>query len=285
MIEIGIDPVAFAIGAMSIRWYGIMIALGVTWLVVWMMWQARKGAKISYDTAFTAALVGVPSGIIISRLLHVVDNIVVAKLHPELALAGYVVDYTQHPLQIIGGEGLTAYGAILGAALGVWVYSRLAKLEYGYLADLIAPAVMIAQAVIGRIGCTINGCCYGAATALPWGVTWTHPDSLAPRGIAVHPTQVYEIIYGLIAFGVLVKLRGRLKPDGSLFLIYLSLYAVWRLGVDFVREGNPFLFGLDQAQIISIIVLAIAIPLLALRTRWVKAEEQVTESVSESEEE
>lgn len=285
MIEIGINPVAFTIGAMSIRWYGIMIALGVIWLVVWMMWQARKGARITYDTAFTAALVGVPSGIIISRLLHVLDNIVVAKLHPELALAGYVIDYTQHPLQIIGGEGLTAYGAILGAALGVWVYSRLAKLEFGYLADMIAPAVMVAQAVIGRIGCTINGCCYGAATTLPWGVTWTHPDSLAPRGIAVHPTQVYEIIYGLIAFGVLVKLRGRLKPDGSLFLIYLSLYAVWRLGVDFVREGNPFLFGLDQAQIISIVVLAIAIPLLALRTRWVKAEEQVTESVSESEEE
>jgi phosphatidylglycerol:prolipoprotein diacylglycerol transferase len=285
MIEIGINPVAFTIGAMSIRWYGIMIALGVIWLVVWMMWQARKGARITYDTAFTAALVGVPSGIIISRLLHVVDNIVVAKLHPELALAGYVIDYTQHPLQIIGGEGLTAYGAILGAALGIWVYSRLAKLEFGYLADMIAPAVMIAQAVIGRIGCTINGCCYGSPTSLPWGVTWTHPDSLAWPKIAFHPTQVYEIIYGLIAFGVLLKLRGRLKPDGSLFLIYLSLYAVWRLGIDFLRDGNPFLFGLDQAQIISIIVLAIAIPLLALRTRWVKAEEQVTESVSESEEE
>ncbi len=285
MIEIGINPVAFTIGATSIRWYGIMIALGVIWLVVWMMWQARKGARITYDTAFTAALVGVPSGIIISRLLHVVDNIVVAKLHPELALAGYVIDYTQHPLQIIGGEGLTAYGAILGAALGIWVYSRLAKLEFGYLADMIAPAVMVAQAVIGRIGCTINGCCYGAATALPWGFLYTHPDSLAPRGIAVHPTQVYEIIYGLIAFGVLVKLRGRFKPDGSLFFIYLSLYAVWRLGIDFVREGNPFLFSLDQAQIISIIVLAITIPLLALRTRWVKAEEPVTESVSESEEE
>ncbi len=76
----------------------------------------------------------------------------------------------------------------------------------------------------------------------------------------------------LIIFGVLFKLRGRFKPDGSLFLIYLSLYSLWRLGIDFIREGTPLLFGLHQAQIIGIIVLVIAIPILALRTRWVRAE-------------
>ncbi len=73
-------------------------------------------------------------------------------------------------------------------------------------------------------------------------------------------------------FGVLLKLRGRLKPDGSLFLIYLSLYSLWRLGGDFLRAGTPFLFGLHQAQVIAIIVLVIAVPILAYRTRWVKAE-------------
>jgi len=67
-------------------------------------------------------------------------------------------------------------------------------------------------------------------------------------------------------------LRGRLKPDGSLFLVYLSLYSLWRLGIDFLREGTPFLFGLHQAQVIAIIILAIAIPVLAMRTRWVKEE-------------
>jgi phosphatidylglycerol:prolipoprotein diacylglycerol transferase len=88
--------------------------------------------------------------------------------------------------------------------------------------------------------------------------------------MGMHPTQVYEIIWNLLVFGVLFKLRGRLKPDGSLFLVYLSLYSVYRLGSDFLREGTPFLFGLHQAQVIAIIVLAIAIPLLVLRTRWVK---------------
>jgi len=282
MIEIGVSPIAFTIGTVSIRWYGIFIALAIIWIMVWLAWQLKKGARISYDTIFTAALVGVPSGIIISRLLHVVDNIVIAKLHPELA--GSVIDYTQYPGQIIGAEGLTAYGAVLGAALGIWIYVKITKKEIGYFFDLIAPSVVIAQAVIGRIGCTLNGCCYGIETSLPWGILYTHPESLAyfvsndlPAGVGLHPTTVYEIIYGLIVFGVLVALRGRFKPAGSLFLIYLGLYAIWRLGIDFIREGNPFLFGLHQAQVISIIVLAIVVPVLALRTRWVKAETVVKE--------
>ena len=130
---------------------------------------------------------------------------------------------------------------------------------------------MQAQAV-GRLGCTLNGCCYGLPTSLPWGVVYTHPNSFAPIGVAIHPTQIYEIIYNLIAFGVLLKLRGRLKPDGSLFLIYLVLYSIWRFSISFLREESPFLFGLPQAQVIAIIVLVITVPILAYRTRGVKAE-------------
>lgn len=259
MIEIGINPVAFTIGAVSIRWYGIFVALAILWIVLWLGWQVRKGAKVSYDTVFAVALVGVPSGIIIARLLHVID---------------LWEHFIQHPGEIIGAEGLTAYGAILGASLGIWIYFKISKQQSGYFFDLLAPSVIVAQAVIGRIGCTINGCCYGTSTSLPWGIAYTHPDSLAPVGIVVHPTTVYELIFGLVVFGVLLKLRGRFKPDGSLFLIYIGLYAIWRIGIDFMRVGTPFLFGLHQAQVISIIVLAVVIPLLALRTRWVKAEAQ-----------
>lgn len=270
-MTININPIAFTIGTMEVRWYGIMIALGVMIMVLWVLREVGKGGVISYDSVFTAALIGIPSGIIVSRLLHVVDNIVVAKLHPELVLAGSVIDYTQHLGLIIGGAGLTAYGAILGASLAVWIYSRVSKFQAGYLFDIVAPFVILAQA-IGRVGCTINGCCYGKPTSLPWGIVYTHPDSLAPLGISMHPTTIYEIIWNLIVFGILLKLRGRLKPDGSLFLVYLSLYSLWRLGGDFLRDGTPFLFGLHQAQIIAIIVLAIAVPFLVLRTRWVRTE-------------
>ncbi len=257
MIEIGIDPIAF----LNVRWYGIMIALAVLVGVLWMVRGVRKGANLSYDTVFTAAMVGVPSAIIFSRLLHVIDK------------WDY---YSQHPGHIIGGEGLSIYGAILGGALAIWVYSRFSRFQFGYFADFVAPALILGQAV-GRIGCTINSCCYGITTSLPWGVVYTHPDSIAFGIGATHPVVVYEIIYNLIVFGVLLKLRGRLKPEGSLFLIYLSLYAVWRLGSDFLRVGDPFLFGLHQAQVIAIIVLAITIPLLIRRTRWVKKESVLAE--------
>lgn len=256
MITIDIDPVAFTIGSIEVRWYGIFIALAIAVVILWILRESRRGAKISSDTIFTAAIVGLPSGIIFARLLHVID------------LWGY---YSQNPGQIIGGSGLTAYGGVLGAALGIWIYSKFAKFQFGYFADVVAPGIILAQAV-GRIGCTINSCCYGIPTSLPWGITYTNPNSIVPPGVSTHPTTVYEIVWNLIVFGILLKLRGRFKPDGSLFLIYLSLYSLWRVGSDFLRDGTSFLFGLHQSQVIGIIVLAIAIPIMAYRTRWVKTE-------------
>ena len=269
MINIGVDPVAFTIGAVSIRWYGIFIALAIVWLVAWMAWQSKRGARITYDTVFAAALVGIPSGVIISRLLHVID---------------LWDHYVQNPGEIIGAGGLTAYGAVLGASLGIWVYCRIARVKIGYFFDLLAPAVIVAQAVIGRIGCVLNGCCFGDSCSLPWAITYTDPASLGFGVGAVHPTQVYEIIFGLIVFVVLVKLKGRFKPDGSLYLIYLGLYSAWRIGIDFLRPGTSFLFGLHQAQVIGIVVLLVVTPILVRRTRWISTKEQLTQETQEQEE-
>ena len=257
MIEIGINPIAFSIGSFSVRWYGIMVALAVLVVVFWLFWEIKKGAKISYDTLFTVALIGIPSGIIFSRILHVID------------LWDY---YSANPGQIVGFSGLTIYGAILGAVLGIWIYSKFSSFRFGYVMDLVVPGVLLAQAV-GRVGCFINGCCYGAEAPswLPWSVVYTHSQCYAPLGgVAVHPTPIYEIAFLLIAFGVLFPLRKRFQPDGSLFLIYLGAYSAWRLGIGFLRDGTPFLFGLHQAQVIGIIVLLIVIPILIWRTRWVK---------------
>ncbi len=265
MIDISISPVALAIGQFEVRWYGVFIALGIVALILWTLWQVKKGAKVGSDTVFNAAIVGIPSGIIISRLLHVVDE------------WSY---YGQNLGQIIGASGLTAYGAVLGAALGIWVYSKFGHFRFAYFADVMAPGIILAQA-IGRVGCTINGCCFGTETSLPWGIVYTHPLSLGPIGVSVQPTTVYEIIFNLLVFGILIKLKGRLKPDGSLFSIYLGAYAAWRLGSDFLRDGSPFLFGLHQAQVISIVVLLITIPFIIWRTRWVKPEPATIDVVGE----
>ena len=257
MIYIDVNPVAFSIGPIIVGWYGLMVALAVITLVIWALFSVKKDPRLSYDMVINGAIVGIPSGVIFSRFLHVID------------LWDY---YMKNPGKIVGGEGLSIWGAVLGAAIGIWLYSLLSKkFSFGHLADVISPGIILAQA-IGRIGCTLNGCCYGKTTDLPWAVIYTNQNTDGPIGIPVHPTQIYEIIFNLIVFGILLKLRGRLKTDGLLFLVYLILYSVWRLGIDFIRDGTPFLFGLHQAQVVSIIVLAITIPLLVVKTRLVKKE-------------
>jgi phosphatidylglycerol---prolipoprotein diacylglyceryl transferase len=270
LINFGANPVAFELGSFSMRWYSTFLTLAVVWLIFWMWLQVKKGAQITLDTVLSMALVGIPSGIIFARLLHVIDDIVIASLHPELTASGQVINYLQHPGLIIGGAGLTIYGAILGAALGIWIYCKITKTKMGYIVDLMAPGIIIAQA-IGRVGCLLNGCCYGTPTTLPWGLVYTDPQSFGFNGgIPTHPTVVYEIIYCIIVFVVLMMLRKKLKPDGSLFALYLAFYAAWRLGIDFLRDGTPFLFGLHQAQVISIIVLAITVPWMIKNSRLVK---------------
>lgn len=249
MIEIGVDPVAFTIGSIEVKWYGIMIALGVLFLVLWSMRQIQKGAEISYDDLFTAALVAIPSGVIFARLLHVIDRWDYYSLYPE---------------KIIAFEGLTIYGAIIGAAFGIWAYSKFSKFRFGYTMDMIAPAVPMAQA-IGRVGCILNGCCYGDPTSLPFGIFYTDPDSAGyhasqslPDGMGLHPTQAYEIIFLLITFAVMLFLRKRIKTEGVLFLTYISLYSLWRFAVGFLRQGTEFMFGLQQAQFLGLCILLVA---------------------------
>lgn len=256
-MTINIDPVAITIGSLDVRWYGIMISLGIALLVLWLAREIRNGAKISYEDLLTATIIAVPVAVIFSRLLHILD----------------AWDYfSQNPGQIIGFEGLTIYGAILGAIVAIWGYSRFNQnFRFGYVMDLAAPGIVLAQSV-GRVGCLINGCCHGGETTLPWGITYTHPGAEAPLGVTVHPTQLYEIAFLLVTFGVLMWLRRKVLPEGSLFTVYLSLYALWRLGIGFMwREGEAFLFGLQQAQVVSLVVLAIAVPLLIRQFQQARA--------------
>jgi phosphatidylglycerol:prolipoprotein diacylglycerol transferase len=136
MIYINIDPIAFYIGSRPVGWYGIMVALAVIELITWAALSVKKDPRLTYNMVINGALVGIPSGVIFSRLLHVIDNL------------DY---YWANPGKIIGGEGLTIWGAVLGAALGIWIYSHFSKHSFGHLADVISPGIILAQA-IGRVG-------------------------------------------------------------------------------------------------------------------------------------
>jgi len=257
MFYIEVSPVAFTIGPISVAWYGIMVALAVLTVVTWALVMTRREPGIRSEVVINAALVGIPSGIVFSRLFHVADH------------WSY---YSQHLNEIVGGSGLAIYGAVLGATLGIFVYSRFRKMPFGRLAYIVAPGIILGQA-IGRVGCTFNGCCYGVESDAFCAVVYTSPQTNAPINIPVLPTQVFEIVFNLAVFGGLLLLRKRLRPDGSLFLVYLALYSAWRFGIDFIREGTPILFGLHEAQVIAIEVFAIAAVLMIRRTRWVGKEE------------
>lgn len=266
MIEIGVNPVIFG----TVRWYGVLVALGIAVLVAWLLWHVRKDPykRITPDMVLIAAIVGIPTGVIVSRAIHVID------------LWSY---YSRFPGEIIGGDGLTIWGAILGGTLGILITSRFTKFSFGYFSDVLAPGLILAQ-IIGRIGCTINGCCYGDECSLPWAIIYTHPDTYGPMTYAVHPTMVYEMIFLAVSFGIIMFLRNRIRPDGSLYMIYLCLYSVWRIINGFLRDGTDFLFGLHQAQVIGIVLLLIIIPILVMKTRWGKPEVPVMATDSSEDE-
>ena len=88
----------------------------------------------------------------------------------------------------------------LALHLGIWIYCKITKIKMGYIFDLMAPGIIMAQA-IGRVGCLFNGCCYGTPTTLPWGLVYTDPQSFGfTGGIPCQPTVAYEIIFCIIIF-------------------------------------------------------------------------------------
>lgn len=260
VIYINVNPIIFQVGPLTVGWYGLMVALAVIFVVVWMLWQNSKYKTLNNDAILTACLIGIPSGVIFSKLLHVIDQ------------WRY---YLENPAQIFSGQGLTIWGAVLGAAIGIWLYSRFSKnIGFAIFGDMVAPGIIFAQA-IGRVGCTFNGCCYGIESDSACAVVYTSPNSFAPIGIPVLPTQVFEIGYDLVVFVILLLLRGKLKPQGALFTVYFALYGAWRFGIEFIRTGTSFLFGMHQAQLIGLIVLLITVPIIIFKVRWKKKEEEI----------
>jgi phosphatidylglycerol:prolipoprotein diacylglycerol transferase len=127
---------------------------------------------------------------------------------------------------------------------------------------------MLVAQMVGRIGCFINGDAYGKPTTLPWGLVYTNEGAFIPRDwirdrVATHPAPVYEILWDLLVLAVIWQLRRRIKPGGALFVLYLMLYSLGRFFISYLRMDPIVVLGLQQAQIISLLVLVIGAFLLA----------------------
>jgi len=243
-------PILLKIGPLTVYSYGVMVALGFG-LAAYL--AARRAASFGMRSEDVLDLVIylVIGGIAGARLLYVALNAGYFARHP-----GEVCSITQGGLAFHGG---------LAADIAVAVfYARARKIPFWNIADLLAPYLALGQA-IGRIGCFLNGCCYGIeARRLPWGVAF--PGSGVPR----HPTQLYASFILLLLFLVLRERQDRRRFGGEVFIAYCGLYAFQRFFVEFLRGDTPrILFGMNLPQVLSLGMFAVSVLLYRwLSSRW-----------------
>ena len=176
-------------------------------------------------------------------------------------------------LFMIWKGGLVFYGGLIGAALAFLIYVKLKKLPVWGLADVFAPSVPLG-AFFGRIGCFLNGCCYGSPCNLPWAVRFPADNPLQPPTSPVHPTQLYDSLLNLCLYGFLAWLFRRRRFDGQVFSVYLVCYAVVRSFVETFRgdytPAERFLGGwATPAQLVSLLILVAGLVLLLVLPRFV----------------
>ncbi len=258
MIEIDIGPNLVSVGTFVISWHGFFSFIAVA-MAVYLVgrWAPLRG--VDPDAIYSIAIWAIIGGVLGARLVHVIDNWSFYSANPGQVLAVWS-----------GGIGL--WGGILGGFIGGAIAALVMKQPIGTIADLTAPAMLFVQ-TIGRIGDIINGEHCARATDFFLGFRWTSPVSDARLcsngvGVAVHPVIAYEMLWNMLALAVIWNLRGRLRPDGMLFALYLALYATGRFLITFLREDRVWALGLQEAQFIALLVLAITVPLLAWKARF-----------------
>jgi len=262
MITLPFDPNVH-LGPVQLAWHGIFTAVGIffgVWLPVRLL-RGRVG-EAAFCAAPPPAVIG---GIIGARLFHVVECWTVCG-------AGLQPGYSAHPELIpqIWSGGISIMGAVVvGSLTGYLVALRRGDIPIGAGADAAAPGIGLGMA-IGRIGDIINGEHHALPCAFPGiCVGYDNPDTLGQPG-PVHLAVGYEMLWDIAGVAIALLLRRPLAgrpPEGRIFWISLAFQSLGRFLISFVRVDQPGLFGLYQAQLISLVLIALAIPMLISLTR------------------
>ncbi len=249
------NPVALELGPLTIRWYGIFFALGFLAGYQMLQWRAKK-SRIGADAAANLMFVGIIAGVAGARALYVIQNW-------ESQFRGNLSEIFR-----IDHGGLVFYGGFIAASLALVCWCLWKKLPLGEAADLIAPALPLAHA-FGRIGCLLNGCCYGRVTGGPLG--WHYPHGLIANDAAVLPTQLFEALANLGIMAVLLLVERRLPRRGQLIALYVLFYAGMRFGMEFLRGDYPadqlFLGVFTPAQYVCLFLFPAGIALWFFTSR------------------
>ena len=242
IVPIDLSPIALTLGDFPLRWYALtaIAAIALTILIV------RRGAiraGLPVELVEDAAIWVGAASLIGGRALYLVQNEL-----PELAM---------HPLHAfaIWHGGLSFYGGLIAGLVALSLWARRRGLSFGLVADLAAPAVAAGQAV-GHVGCLIGGDSYGLPTNGPLAIVYRNAGAMAPQGIPLHPTQLYEALaLGILAVA-LWSVRGRMTAigPGTLAAVYLLGNAVIRFALFFLRDDVVVFGGLKVAQLIAVAI-------------------------------
>ncbi|MCD4675170.1 MAG: prolipoprotein diacylglyceryl transferase, partial [Desulfobacula sp.] len=210
----------------------------------------------SHQTISDIFFVILVSAIIGARLLYVLINFGSFK--------NSLVDIFK-----IWNGGLVFFGGFLAAVAAMAVYLKMRNLNFWKITDIISPGVALGHAM-GRIGCFFAGCCYGKECALPFAIKFTNPETLAPIGVYLHPTQIYSVFSNLILFFILLWLQKRKKFNGMIFLSHIMLYSLFRSIIEFFRgdfRGDFFYEFISLSQGIGVLISMIALVCLIKLSR------------------
>jgi phosphatidylglycerol:prolipoprotein diacylglycerol transferase len=252
-----IDPVIFSIGPLHVRWYGLMYVLGFIATILLVKYQIKKFKFTELEKHFENL-----------NLVLIISMVLGGRL-------GYVLFYNfsyylQHPSYILATwqGGMSFHGGMLGLIIGGVVFCKKNKIEFWRAADMYAVTIPIGLG-LGRLGNFINAELYGRVTDVSWAMVFPGGGPL-PR----HPSQLYEtFLEGLVLFLVLWFLKEKQKPPhswphGSISALFLILYGVFRIIVEFFREPDAHLgfvaAGMTMGQLLSSLMVVAGITLFFL---------------------
>jgi phosphatidylglycerol---prolipoprotein diacylglyceryl transferase len=245
-------PILFHFGSLKLSAYGLMLAIA---FFVGMQIAERRGKR---------------EGVSAKRIEQLCWWIIVSAIAGSRFLYTFVEHasiYFKNPWKFFAFQegGLSFFGGLFFAIGASILYCRKHGLSFWKIADIFTPTIALGLS-IAKIGCFLAGCCFGRPCDLPWAVTFTNPESLAdPKGIPLHPTQLYESLANLALFFLLLLFARYQRFKGELFLVFLIAYGILRSYLETLRGSPGHLAGLTTAQFLSIPMVLAAITWWFLR--------------------
>lgn len=238
--------ILFEIGPIPIRAYGFMLIIGFVLGLARAVRVAKK-REINPERVMDAALIGLIAGIVGSRLVF-------------MLLSMDEHSYTLSDIYRVWEGGLSFHGGLIFAIIAVAIYLRRVKIPFLQMADLLAPSAAIGYAFT-RIGCFLNGCCYGHATDLPWAISFRDATLGGLITEPSHPAQLYAFAANIAIFALLTRVEKLKRAHGFTFFAYIGLYSIYRFLIEIVRKGvtaDIAFAGITEAQILSIALLIVS---------------------------